>query len=303
METTTTILPGIVLMNTTVSTVYPRLQTADRTRASLADLPLETVLQILDALFEPQQLIVIDIYGPKAKNDGVYDMEGKVSSQTKVILRPPPLHVTATACRLFQHMYRKSRQTAWGAHLYLRRPYHVSLERDIFHVRVHRETYYGEWDRAGNPHLDPLYMILDGIQNLATSVDYIFPGMSVFYFLHLNPLGKVLNVLVPVPDLEKNVDPACGELQLAPVLVPIEDRYRIQTSFWKGKETWWYFREESEDHMRQRFLRCRPRSEAQRQLWERTWRLCPAPELKAYLVDERRLNDAVVSGLKKRIRS
>ncbi|KAL2142388.1 hypothetical protein VTI28DRAFT_1219 [Corynascus sepedonium] len=287
-----------VRMKKAMSTVYPYLQAADRTRSSLADLPLETILDILDALFAPQQLIIIDIFGHNTRKRGEFDMEGNASSQTRVILRTPPLHITATTCRLFQYMYRRSRPTIWGEHLYLGRAYHVNLERDIFHVRVHQETNYAEWDRDGNPHLDPHFMILDGIRNLATSVDYIFPGLGLFYLLHLNPLCKVLSVLVPVSELEKNVDPASGELQLSPVLVPIGDRHMIQTSFWTYQEEWGYFKDWSDDQLRQRFLHNRPSSEEERQRWERTWRLCSAPELKAYLVDERRLNDPVVSGFK-----
>ncbi|KAL2161624.1 hypothetical protein VTH06DRAFT_8186 [Thermothelomyces fergusii] len=265
-------------MDDTISTVYPPLQAADPSRVSLADLPLETVLQILDSLFEPQQLIVIDIYGSGGHNNGSYGMQSTVSSQTKVILRPPPLHVTATACRLFRHMYGKSRPTVWGAHLTLRRAYHVSLERDIFYVRFHRKLSFVK----GDPLLDPLYMILDGIQNLATSVNYICLGACVLYFLHMNPRGKTFSILIPVPDLERNVDPACGELQLAP--------------------TWRYFREMFEGDMSQRALHFIPQSEEQRALWKRTWRLCPAPKLREYVVDECRLNNPIISGLSDRVR-
>ncbi|KAK4044450.1 hypothetical protein C8A01DRAFT_31505 [Parachaetomium inaequale] len=44
-------------MDIPISTEYPKLQVADPTRPSLANLPLEIVLEILDALFKPEQII------------------------------------------------------------------------------------------------------------------------------------------------------------------------------------------------------------------------------------------------------
>jgi hypothetical protein len=42
-------------MATSGSTIYPKLLAADPSRPSLADLPLEIMLQIIEALFDPDK--------------------------------------------------------------------------------------------------------------------------------------------------------------------------------------------------------------------------------------------------------
>jgi hypothetical protein len=179
-------------MNIPISTEYPKLQVADPTRPSLANLPLEIVLDILDALFKPEQLIVIEVYGHQENHAYIADGE-----RCTPILRAPPLNTTAAAaCRLFRHMYRKSRPTLWGAHLHLGRAYHVDLARDIFHVRVHPSRPVPEFNRIRFERLDG---ILNGVQKVATSLNYTcLVGWKWFIGLKsTDSPAKELIVLVP----------------------------------------------------------------------------------------------------------
>jgi hypothetical protein len=258
-------------MDTPISTEYPKLQVAGPTRTSLANLPLEMVLEILDALFKPEQLIVIDVYGHKEKHETISDRE-----HCTAILRAPPLNATAAAaCRLFRHMYRKSRPTLWGAHLHLGRAYHVDLARDIFHVRVHPSRPVPNFHRIRFERLDG---ILNGVQRVATSLNYTcLVGWKWFLGLKsTDSPAKELIVLVPVPGLENNSD-----LELSPVLVPLRAEDRIDGLM--DAVTWPEYKIETNWYL----------------YWP--WRFAPAEmrpklELWGYLVDERRLNDPIASG-------
>jgi hypothetical protein len=115
------------------STIYPKLQAANPSRPSLADFPLEIVLQIIEALFDPEQIVVIDVFATKKKNsESVNAQVAAGLPTTEVILHPPPLNKQSAVCRLFRHMYCRSRPALWGAHLTRRRAYHVNTARDIF---------------------------------------------------------------------------------------------------------------------------------------------------------------------------
>ncbi|KAL2154489.1 hypothetical protein VTH82DRAFT_3165 [Thermothelomyces myriococcoides] len=208
-------------------------------------------------------------------------MEGMISSATKVILRPPPLHVTASACRLFRHVYRK-----------------VAAER-LGRPPLSSPGLPCQLGARYLPRPGPLHQVLRiWRRTLTTSSLPRTCSTSCTW----NPPGKTLNILFPVADLEKkHVDPAWGKLQLEPVLVPIDDERRFSLSSFGHANGWFYTKFAVEHRMRQCMSRNRPNSEEQRALWERTWRLCPAPELKACLVDKRRLNDHVVSGLSRRL--
>ncbi|KAK4044444.1 hypothetical protein C8A01DRAFT_42869 [Parachaetomium inaequale] len=279
-------------MDIPISTEYPKLQAADPTRPSLADLPLEI------------QLIAIDILGLDNSDPAHCDTQAGLSRQaefshkTKIVLHAPPLNTTAIACRLFRFMYAKSRPTLWGAHL--RRDhnnraaaYHVDLTRDIFYVRIHRDVSQVQWNGANKPQLDPLAGALGGIQRMASSMNYVSMP-DVFYLMHLNPQARELSILVPVPGLEggNNYGTLPTGLRLAPVLTPLKAD-DVVTSRRGRLRTWWsMFKWIVGVWLRERGgLPFIPRSAEEREVLARTWQLCPAPEVMGYLVDERRLED------------
>src|SRR5690349_12600681 len=75
------------------------------------------------------------------------------------------------------------------------------------------------------PQPDPFAGALAGIQHMASSINYLTMG-GVFYLMHLNPQARELNVLVPVPGLERGGNDNDGTLlaglRLAPVLTPLK---------------------------------------------------------------------------------
>jgi hypothetical protein len=258
-------------MDMPISTEYPTLQAADPTRPSLANLPLEIVLEILETIFKREQIITVDVYCPEIEYPA-YDVEGDENNlRAKVILRAPPLNTTAATCRLFRWVYRKSRPTVWSPRLHLGPPYHVDLARDIFHVRFHSLT---EHSRFGSQsYLTPLRGFLDGVQRVSTCLNYLFL-VGVGWFLSLDSTAKELIILVPVSRLESNV------LELSPLLVPLRAEDKIVGQCYQGVKTWPEFKTSTEEYQRLR---------AQSLDGE----VCPTFELQGYLVDERRLNDPV----------
>ena len=285
--------------NNNISTLYPPLLVADPARPSLADFPMEVILHILEELFAPAQIIAIEIFGPRNNNPKVVDMLGTISRQTKLVVRPPPLSLTAAAaCRLFRHMYVRSRPARWGGHLHTGVAYHVDLGRDIFHVRVHRAVDYREFDRNGCPLDDPLAGALAGIRRMATSVNYISPMLNPWggaFLRHLNPACAELLVLVPARGVERAAVPA-GGLRLHPVLRPLAPHHRIRAPVVEQRFPWATYRDMMYTWMGL-FRSIVPAHPAQRQMWERSWRLAPLPALRGYLVDERRLDDPNAFGL------
>lgn len=281
------------------SSTYPILVAEDSGIISLANYPLDVVLVILNLIFRPLQIITIDITGPRYKpRVEVTAVEANtISQRTKILLRPPPLYVLTGVCRLFQHVYRQNHPTPWGAHLYRRIAYHVDLTRDIFHVRLHRRVASWEWDRGGYPLLDPLAGVLAGVERMATSVNYVNGWMgtavwSVFYLRHLNPMGTELMFLVPALGLEKG-----DGLDLVPAVKPLKDKAKI----WDGDEPrkWVKFKDDVlfKLRMNANSIFTNPANDEERKEWERSWRLCPVPEVTGWAVDERRLCDPKAWGL------
>jgi hypothetical protein len=240
-------------MATSSSTIYPKLQAADPSRPSLADFPLEIVLQIIEASFEPEQIIVIDVLG-KRKKKNHYSLSSV--SRPKVILHAPPLHKQSAACRLFRHMYRRSRPTLWGAHLSRGRAYNVDMARDIFYVRMRYSDMLNLFPRDED---------LAGLNKMA--IQFITTETLDFQVSHrmkLNPRCKDLLFFTPVPNLE------WGTLNLAPALLAMGDNYEIKDPK-NPSSTWGAYKEAVSFHMRLRSPRF------------------PLPEIKGFMVDERRL--------------
>ncbi|KAJ4296153.1 hypothetical protein N0V88_004857 [Collariella sp. IMI 366227] len=181
----------------TNSTLFPDIEEDHLFEPSLAHLPFEVILLILEATFKQPQIVPIEIYGGKKKRSEIENPEDLIRSQTKAMLRPPTHNTLAATCRLFRHMYHKLRPNLWGSHLHSRRTYHVDLENDIFHVRIHRESgSFMGWDRNGQYRLDPLFSILKGVEQMATSLSYIWQNAMqsefdlLMYLHHLNPECK-----------------------------------------------------------------------------------------------------------------
>jgi hypothetical protein len=280
---------------------------------SLAYLPLDTVLLILDELWSTPQIIPIDIIGPITEKPKQRDMESVVSTATKVILRPPPLAATAAAtCRLFRFTYQKSRPALWGDHLHLRRSFHVDLQRDIFHVRVRRRVHPYEWDIPWRIHWDPLYNILRGVERVATSANYVDKAINPWvpnFLRHINLGFKELMVLIPTPDLENNAllrirrMGGPGPHLVDSLLMPMDDSWWVKVPPIPGAAP------ENTDRSRpfkdlkkvvEKRLRipvklftnwARTLPAHQRQYLRSTWRLATLPKVKGYLVDEKELND------------
>ncbi|KAK4128972.1 hypothetical protein N657DRAFT_629969 [Parathielavia appendiculata] len=177
-------------MANTISTKYEALHAADPSRLSLANLPLEIPLHIIEDLF-------------------------KLRDVQKIILRPPPMNGIGGVCRLFRHKYCKIRPTRWGAHLCPAGPYHVGLKRDMFYVRFHHQDSIFD---LSHQHLNlDVYLgkdefggILDGIERMATSAYCVSYELDHFnppgrlYLRHLSPQSRELIVLPPAWSLEKN---------------------------------------------------------------------------------------------------
>jgi hypothetical protein len=160
-------------MDQLTPTDAPKLQFHDPSRITL---PVEIIYQILEYLWSSPQIIPIEILGPENVVRPKMDYEGIISSQTKVLLRPPPLFAGAgSACRFFRDSYCRTRPETWGTHLSSGVSYNADMQRDIFHVRIHRIVHPNEWDRNGRSYMDPLHGILDGVERLATSPNYIYP--------------------------------------------------------------------------------------------------------------------------------
>ncbi|KAJ4296151.1 hypothetical protein N0V88_004855 [Collariella sp. IMI 366227] len=189
------------LQKVTTSTIYPDIQKHDHSRRSLAQLPLEIILRIIDVIFEDAQIIPIEISGPD-----------------------------------------------------------------------HHER---------------------SVKNMATSMDYFMSTGSpaspatVHFLRHLNPGFKSLMVLFQVKGLT-NIG---GGIKRYPELLAIEDETGISGGVPKRRKTWGVVKEEILRYMQATQAQYRPVSEAQRKLWERTWRLCPLPEVTGWFVDEMALND------------
>jgi hypothetical protein len=276
--------------NTTrITTFYPPVQVADPRLPSLADYPMEVVLLIIEAIFRPPQIIIIEISEPPALQNGEMDWEGRTSRLTKVVIQPPPLNALAGVSRLFRYMYRKSRPTLWGTQLFWSRPYYVDLRRDIFYLRVKRVVHPLEWDRRGSSHLDYLAGALSGIQHMAISIYNIAPNnMWVLgYLRHLNPLTKKIMVFFPEAGVERNGRWTGGGLKMSPVLVDIDRRTVRNPS---SRAIWRDLKWRIVRLMQVGRKTClRIATPEQRRLWERGWRLAPVPALKGYAVDPRRL--------------
>ncbi|KAG7292684.1 hypothetical protein NEMBOFW57_002721 [Staphylotrichum longicolle] len=257
---------------------YPILVPEDPRLPSLAKYPLDVILLIVDFIFQPFQIITIDITGPphRPRVELTPVEANTISERTKVLLRPPPLYALTRVCRLFQYVYRQNHPTPFGAHLHRRIAYHVDLTRDIFHIRLHRRVASWEWERA----------------LMATSVNYIsgWNGPAIWsanYLRHLNTMATKLMILVPGYGVEEE-----DELDLEPTLEPLKDKTRI----WDGDEPvkWKRFKTEILAKLRlnetQYFTD--PANDEERAEWERSWRLCPVPEVTGWAVDERRLDDS-----------
>jgi hypothetical protein len=277
--------PKMSISNTGMTSFYPTIQVADPRLPSLADYPMDVVLLIIEEIFQPRQIINIEISGPEPLNDGVSEWDGSISRQTQVVIQSTPLNALTGVNRLFRYMYRQSRPTPWGTHLFWSRPYYVNLSRDIFHVRVKRVVHPSEWDRLGNPHLDYLAGALSGIQHMAVNLFRIVNPENQWclaYLRHLNPLTKQIMILVPIGGVERD-HRSGGGLRLSPMLRPVEGRTAQVGAIWRD--------------LKRRLMRrmqigrrtcLRIATPEQRQLWEQTW-LAPVQELEAYMVDPRRL--------------
>jgi hypothetical protein len=277
------------------TSTYPVLIAENPNLPSLANYPLDIVLIILELIFRPLQIITIDITGPPYNGPAPAQPHGgsnNATSQTRILLQPPPLNALANVCRLFRHAYRLVRPTAWGAHLHRGIPYHVDLARDLFYVRLRRGVTAWEWDSEGELLRDPLAGELAGVQRLATSLHYVVPGVlslwGAFYLRHLNPMGAELILLVPARGLEGG-----QALALEPAVVPLRDGARILDGYYGGdvERPWWEYRAEIRTKLRRAALFINPANPAQWLRWDRAWRELPVPEVTGYAVDERRLKD------------
>jgi hypothetical protein len=280
-------------MDQLTSTGPPKLLFADLKRVTL---PMEIILQILDELWSAPQIIPIEIFGPENVIRPKMDDKGSISSQTKVVLRPPPLFAGAgSACRFFRHSYCQTRPETWGAHLTSGVSYNIDMHRDIFHVRIHRVVHPNEWDRYGKSHQDPLYGLLDGIERLATSPNYIYPRVNSEggnYLRHMHPECRELMILVPVRRSDYSRLPG---LRRSSELQPMTNDHYIRAPLVEQCRSWETFKKWVRRWMEIPHLtfsgRVRSISLGERELWEKTWRLSPVPELKGYLIDEEILND------------
>lgn len=275
--------------NTVMTTYYPPIQKADPGLPSLADYPMDIVMLVIEACFQAKQIIAIDIFGPAPLQDGERDWDGRVSRGTRVALKPPPLYALTAVSRLFRYMYRKSRPTLWGTHLFWSRSYYVDLSRDIFQVRLKRVVHPLEWDRRGNSDTDYLAGCLSDIEHMAVNITSIVVANKWIlpFFRHLNPLVKEFMILFPNQGVENDYL-TNGGLELSPVLMPLKRGSPIQPGCFSS--TWGYVRRKIAPMMQVGRARClQIATPEQRARWERTFRLAPVQELKGYSVDKRRL--------------
>jgi hypothetical protein len=296
-----------------MSTIYPRLQPQDPSRFSLAYVPLDMLLLILDKLWENPQIIPVDIIGPITTTfPKERDRESVVNRATKVILRPPPLSAAVSACKLFRFAYQKSRPTLWGDHLHLRRSHHVDLQRDIFHVRIRRRVHPYEWDRAGLIHWDPLYNALRGVERIATSADYIHREINPWganLLRHMNWSFKDLMVLIPTHHLEYvflrwRMAVAMKPPLVDSLLMPMDDSWWIRwprafrAAVKTGAGGSGTSKKFTEGQLLLPIKKYTPWAntldEDQRRYLKTTWRLADPPAVKAYIVDEKLLDDLKV---------
>jgi hypothetical protein len=254
-------------MATSGSTIYPKLQAADPSRPSLADFPLEIVLQIIEALFNPEQIIIISVFSNEEEESQFLDSEGEADPpSTEVILHAPPLNKTSAISRLFRHIYRRSRPTLWSAHLTRGQAYYLDPARDIFYLRTHEPHWFDLW---------PPNQCLAGLDKLAVQRDdEKYPGSLLSALLTLNERCKELLFITSVRDLEGDT------LNLAPLLLPMEDNYEIQDGK-KPIHTWGVYKKCLVLSLRLR--------KTITDILSGNGKLWPLPDVKGSMVDERRL--------------
>jgi hypothetical protein len=281
---------------------------------------LEIALHILELLFGEPQIIGVEFVFPNTEDPEVSepDPSRTIGHRTKIFLDPPPLRRFESVCRLFRHMYRKTRPTLWGSQFDSGVDYNVDLSRDIFHVRLFPGVKYQDWDPGhGSPHDDPLANKLVGIQRLATSPNYVSPWRNpdgINFLRHVHPTAPEILVLVPVSDLKK-------ELKTDELLTPLgshapllnlesmetppgsddEDEFREETGYEYGTDVprhlrwtpWWRYREELLDQLRwaRDMFQGRAATPEEEALWVNSWRLAPVPKVTGYLVDSLDLRD------------
>ncbi|KAL2256377.1 hypothetical protein VTK26DRAFT_1759 [Humicola hyalothermophila] len=281
------------------STSHSGLCPANPALPSLAYLPLEIVMLFLDEVFSRPQIITIDITGPINDEPEEWDMEGAISAATRIVMRAPPLNITAAnACRLFREWYQRSRPTVWGGQLHSAVGYHVDPARDIFYTRIRRRVDYTEWDRRGRPDLDPLGGMLGGVERLATSPGYIWVGhndWAVSFLRHLNPQLKELMILFPGKGQDDGGAERRGTGQ--PVVRPVKDSemVTVRVGPMGALVRWEVVRDVVADLMKG-LRNENPPNQAYQAIWAETWRASPMQEIRGYLVDSRDLNDPTATG-------
>ncbi len=289
---------------------YPVLVVANPNFRSLAHYPLEIVILILESILSIPQLIQIDITGAPFQHQYGWFLHNDVIRNTTITLRPPPLNALSQVCRLFRHMYLRSRPDFYGQNLYspaisrsvphYRPAFYVNLAHDIFYVRQHSIAQQAEWNRQGRLTQDSLTNALVGIQRMAAAINHVV-GQDVLlagvqWLLHLNTQCKELAVVVPAAGVEDDY----GELELAPVLRPLRADLVLSVIGHAGivnAVPWGQCRSILITTLNMRFTVFQPPAD-QWAFWERTWRLCESPVVGGYLVDQRRLNDPRAAGLR-----
>ncbi|KAK4128973.1 hypothetical protein N657DRAFT_639509 [Parathielavia appendiculata] len=181
-------------MAASVLKIYPKLQATDPSRPSLADLPLEIVLMIIEDLLDSAQIIIIGTSGEEKESPRTGRMEQEFT------FHPPPLHKLSAVFRLFRHMYRRSRLTLWGAHPHpSSRSYDVNKTRDIFYVE--------SVSRRRRRRVPPQIKFQVGLRlpcGVFAGANRIATELS---FLDINPFSPILTLRFPL-----NARPNCKEI-------------------------------------------------------------------------------------------
>ena len=287
---------------------YPILVAENPNFLSLAHYPLELVLYILESILSVPQIIHVDVSAAAFQHQFGWFLHNDVTRNTTLTLREPPLNGLSRVCRLFRHMYIRSRPNFWGYHLYktprsVPRPrpaYHVNLATDLFYVRQHSIVQQAEWNRQGRPTHDALANGLLGIKRMGTAINHVVGedvvAAGVRWLLHLNPDCDEISVVVPAAGVEDDR----GELELVPVFRPLGADLVLAIIGPAGILTglnWGKCRNVLIAYLNERFSTFQPPAQDWG-YWERTWRLCESPRMTGCLVDQRRVNDPRASGLR-----
>ena len=237
----------------------PVIQAADSTRPSIADLPLEIQLIIMEMIFDQPQIVIVDV--------SVARTGGGSAHEFALTPRPPPLQVLANSiCRFTRVLYR----TQWHRDRFpfscplpsstesrpgviTCYPYWVDLGRDVTFLRIlDPRSFAAQWHTRqldasianiqGGSASCPFEKALAGVGRIAVDGSGDFAAWqrirdTIEHFISWVTGGQCERIIFqPVMGLESPPNPSRtgilvgGPLQLGAVQVPLEpgdDRYVI----------------------------------------------------------------------------